>query len=163
MKNWFMTLETRERIFVTAGVLFVVVAIGWAGVWTPLDSKHKAAAERVDTWRQSLAALRPLRGQVQATTNAAGANINPNPNQSLVVIVDNSLRQRGLYRSLQRSQPTPAGNGIRVEFESAAFDDVVLWLGDLHRQYGLRVEAGSFSLASGDIPGRVNSTVTLER
>lgn len=161
MKDWFLTLETRERLFVSVGVVFVVFAIGWAGIWAPLDAKHKARAERVDTWRQSLAALRPLRGQVQATANGAPANTNPN--QSLVVIVDNSLRQRGLYGSLQRSQPTPAGNGIRVEFESAAFDDIVLWLGDLHRQYGLRVEAGSFSLASGDIPGRVNSTVTLER
>lgn len=161
MKDWFTSLETRERIFVTVGFVFVVVAIAWVGVWTPLDNKHKATAERVDTWRQSLSALRPLRGQIQASTDAAPAN--SNPNQSLVVIVDNSLRQRGLYNSLQRSQPTPAGNGIRVEFESAAFDDVVLWLGDLHRQYGLQVEAGSFSLASGDIPGRVNSTVTLER
>jgi general secretion pathway protein M len=161
MKNWFLTLQTRERLFVIAGVAFVVFAIGWAGIWTPLDTKHKAMAESVDNWRQSLATLRPLRGQVQATTNAAPANTTPG--QSLVVIVDNSLRQRGLYASLQRSQPTPAGNGIRVEFESAAFDDLVLWLGDLHRQYGLRVDAGSFSLASGDTPGRVNSTVTLER
>lgn len=161
MKDWFMALQTRERIFVTAGAIFVVLAIAWAGVWIPLDKKHKAAAESVDTWQQSLAALRPLRGQVQA--NASGATPNTDPNQSLVVIVDNSLRQRGLYASLQRSQPTPAGNGIRVEFESAAFDDLVLWLGDLHRQYGLQVEAGSFSLASGSTPGRVNSTVTLER
>lgn len=156
-----MNLETRERLFVSAGVVFVIFAIAWAGVWTPLDAKHQATAERVETWRQSLAALRPLRGQVQATANSA--TVNTNPNQSLVVIVDNSLRQRGLYSSLQRSQPTPAGNGIRVEFESAAFDDIVLWLGDLQRQYGLRVAAGSFSLASGDTPGRVNSTVTLER
>ncbi len=161
MKSWFMELEARERIFVTMGIVFVALAIGWAGVWKPLDTRHKEVAERVDTWRQSLAALRPMRGQIQATTNAGTANINPD--QSLVVIVDNSLRQRGLYGSLQRSQPTPAGNGIRVEFESAAFDDLMLWLGDLHRQYGLQVEAGSFSLASGSTPGRVNSTVTLER
>jgi len=161
MKDWFLNLESRERIFVLTGIAIIVLAIAWVGVWTPLDSKHRATAERVDTWRQSLAALRPLRGQVQATANATSTN--SNPDQSLVVIVDNSLRQRGLYSSLQRSQPTPAGNGIRVEFESAAFDDLVLWLGDLHRQYGLRVEAGSFSLASADTPGRVNSSVTLER
>ncbi len=161
MKDWFATLEPRERVFVLAGVVIVLLTIGWAGIWAPLDKKHTALAERVDLWRDSLAELRPLRGQVQATAN--GNQTNTNPNQSLVVIVDNSLRQRGLYSSLQRSQPTPAGNGIRVEFESAAFDDLVLWLGDLHRQYGLRVDAGSFSLASGNTPGRVNSSVTLER
>ena len=161
MKDWFMNLEPRERIFVMTAVGFVVLAIGWTGIWKPLDTRHAAAIESVNTWRQSLADLRPMRGQVQASTDTA--QINVNQNQSLVVIIDNSLRQRGLYTSLQRSQPTPAGNGIRVEFESASFDDLILWLGDLHRQYGLQVEAGSFSLASGDIPGRVNSSVTLER
>jgi type II secretory pathway component PulM len=43
------------------------------------------------------------------------------------------------------------------------FNDLMLWLGDLHRQYGLTVEAGSFSTVSIDSPGRVNSSVTLER
>ena len=32
MKNWFMALEARERIFVAAGALFVVIAIGWVGL-----------------------------------------------------------------------------------------------------------------------------------
>lgn len=161
MKNWFMSLDARERIFVAVAAIFVILAIGWIGVWTPLDTGHKAAAERVATWQSSLAALRPMRGQVQSTAN--GAPVTANQNQSLVVIVDNSLRQRGLYNSLQRSLPTPAGDGIRVEFESAAFDDLILWLGDLHRQYGLKVQTGSFTTASGNAPGRVNSSVTLER
>ncbi|MDA0993858.1 MAG: type II secretion system protein GspM [Proteobacteria bacterium] len=161
MRSWFMSLEARERVFVLTAAVFSLSALGWVGIWTPLDSKHKASVEKVEAWRLSLSALRPLRGQVQALANSAP--IDPASNLSLVVIVDNSLRQRGLYNSLQRSQPTPAGNGIRVEFEAAVFDDLVLWLGDLHRQYGLRVEAGSFSLASGNIPGRVNSSVTLER
>ena len=65
--------------------------------------------------------------------------------------------------ALQRSQPTPAGNGIRIEFESAAFDDLMLWLGDVNRQYGLLVASGSFSSASGENPGRVNASLTLER
>jgi general secretion pathway protein M len=161
MKNWFMSLEGRERIFVSVAAVFVVLAIAWVGIWTPLDKNQREAAESVAAWQRSLASLRPMRGQVQATAN--GAPVTADQNQSLVVIVDNSLRQRGLYGSLQRSLPTPEGNGIRVEFESAAFDDLVLWLGDLHRQFGLKVETASFSVASGTTPGRVNSSVTLER
>lgn len=161
MKNWFFGLEPRERVFVSVAAVFIIVAIAWFAIWAPLNQGHKRAADSVENWRQSLAALRPMKGQIQG----AGSNrpVNAGQNQSLVVIVDNSLRQRGLYASLQRSQPTPAGNGIRVEFESAAFDDLMLWLGDLHRQYGLSVEAGSFSTSSSDSPGRVNSSVTLER
>ena len=161
MKNWFLTLNPRERLFVSAAAAFVLFAFVWFGVWEPLDTGHKRVAENVATWQRSLAELRPMKGQVQASASARPAAAGQN--QSLVVIVDNSLRQRGLYGSLQRSQPTPGGNGIRVEFEAAAFDDLMLWLGDLHRQFGLRVESGSFSIASSESPGRVNSSVTLAR
>lgn len=161
MRNWFNTLNAREQMLVAAAAAFVFFAIVWFAVWKPLDAGQKAAAERVENWKQSLSALRPMRGQVEAA--AAGRPVMPAQNQSLVVIVDNSLRQRGLTGALQRSQPTPAGDGIRVEFESASFDDLVLWLGDLHVQYGLQVDSGSFSVASGENPGRVNSSVTLQR
>ena len=70
-----------------------------------------------------------------------------------------TLNSRGLQS--KRSQPTP--NGIRVEFENVAFDDLVLWLGDLSSQYALEVQAGSLSNATQTGPGRINATLTLER
>ncbi len=161
MRSWFDSLAEREKILVPTAVVIIVAATFWLGIWTPLDSGQKSAAARVDTWKNSLAELRPLKGQIQAS--GTGQPIAVGQDQSLVVIIDSTLRQRGLYNSLQRSQPTPAGDGIRVEFESAAFDDLMLWLGDVNRQYGLLVQSGSFSLASGENPGRVNSTITLER
>ena len=161
MRSWFESLEEREKIFVLTAALVIVFASFWFGIWRPLDSGQKSTAARVDTWKISLAELQPLKGQVQAS--GTGQPIQTGQDQSLVVIVDNTLRQRGLYNALQRSQPTPAGNGIRVEFEDAAFDDMMLWLGDINRQYGLLVQSGSFSVASGENPGRVNSTLTLER
>lgn len=161
MKDWYMSLEARERMYVAAAAAIIVFAAAWFGLWAPLSEGHRAAAARVDDWQRSLAELRPMRSQVQASLS--GQPTNAGQNESLVVIVDNSLRQRGLTTSFQRSQPTPAGNGIRVEFEAAAFDDLMLWLGDLNRQYGLQVESGSFTIAASDTPGRVNASVTLQR
>ncbi len=158
---WFESLAERERIFVLSAVVFIVIAAFWFGIWTPLDGGQKSVSARVDTWKISLSELRPLKGQIQA--RGSGQPTQAGQNQSLVVIVDNTLRQRGLYNALQRSQPTPDGNGIRIEFENAAFDDMMLWLGDVNRLYGLLVKSGNFSVASGEKPGRVNSTLTLER
>ena len=79
-----------------------------------------------------------------------------------MVIVDRTLRARGLDRSLRRSQPT-TGSGIRVEFEGVAFDDLVLWLNDLSTQYAMHVASGSMSIANRAGPGRINATLTLER
>ncbi|HSM29656.1 MAG TPA: type II secretion system protein M [Woeseiaceae bacterium] len=159
MRDWFESLEARERLFVAGGAIVVAIALFWGLVWVPLDKGHRELQQRVATWEQSLAELRPLASLPQPqngsrpTPGAAGA-------QSPVVIVDSTLRSHGLGQP-KRSQPTP--NGIRVEFENVAFDKLVVWLGDLSYQYGMEVQAGSFSAATTDAPGRVNATLTLER
>ena len=160
MKDWFLSLEQRERLFVSVGAVAVILALLYALVWKPLDDGHKALASSVAAWQRSLADLRPLRGMQPQ----AGSSVRPvaGGNQTPVVIVDQTLRARGLDRSLQRSQPTTS-NGIRVEFENVAFDDLVLWLNDLGTQYAMQVASGSLSTSSRSGPGRVNATLTLER
>jgi len=161
MKAWFETLDARERVFVLAGAAVVVIALLYAFVWAPLDSGHKALQSNVVVWERSLAELRPLKG-LQAASTSTQPTVQGGAQQTPVVIVDLTLRARGLDRSLQRSQPTTS-NGIRVEFENVAFDDLVLWLGDLGTQYAMHVSSGSLSVASRAGPGRINATLTLER
>ena len=158
MRSWFESLQAREKKFVIAAFIAVAFAILYLGIWRPLDRNHRQLETSVQTWRSAIADLRPLRSQLQSSSPRATTN----RNESLVVIVDNTLRQRGLYSSLQRSQPV-AQNGIRVEFENAAFDDLVLWLGDLGQSYGLHLQSGSFSRNTAGTAGRVNATVTVER
>jgi len=159
MRDWFDTLQSRERLFVVTAAVFLIFAVLYLGIWMPLDRGQKTLSVSVDTWKTALAELRPLKNQLQST--GSGQSQSTGRNQSLVVIIDNTLRERGLYSALQRSQPT-TGNGIRVEFENVAFDDLVLWLGDLSAKYGLQVQSGSFSNPQ-ESAGRVNSTLTLER
>jgi len=161
MRAWFEALDTRERAFVLTGAVVVVIALFYAFVWAPLDSGHKALQSNVAAWERSLAELRPLKG-LQAVSTNPRPTVPGGSQQTPVVIVDLTLRARGLDRSLQRSQPTTS-NGIRVEFENVAFDDLVLWLGDLGAQYAMHVSSGSLSVASRAGPGRINATLTLER
>ena len=161
MKDWFSDLDKREKIFVAGGVVVVFVAILFAFIWVPIDKGHKSLATSVATWQSALAELRPLQG-VQADGGSATTKPRVNTQQTPVLIVDQTLRARGLDRSLKRSQPTTS-NGIRVEFENVAFDDLVLWLGDLSRQYAMDVSSGSFSATSQSDVGRINATLTLER
>ena len=160
MKDWFESLDARERLFVSGGGVVVLVALFYAFIWLPLDNGQKLLASDIAAWERSLAELRPLKN-----IPAASGSSSQQPTasrQTPVVIVDKSLRARGLDRSLKRSQPTTS-NGIRVEFENVAFDDLVLWLGDLSSQYAMQVSAGSFSAANQTEPGRINATLTLER
>lgn len=161
MRDWFAGLESRERVFVSAGLAVVAAALLYGFAWMPLQNGKERLADSVSGWERSLAELRPLKGLQPAPS--AGSRQQPvTTQQTPVVIVDQTLRARGLDGALQRSQPT-TGNGIRVEFENVAFDELVLWLGDLEGQYAMQVAAGSFSVTSRGGPGRVNATLTLER
>ena len=115
----------------------------------------------IATWERSLADLRPLSG-VRPGTQNTGQLTQLDLQQTPVVIIDQSLRARGLDNALKRSQPTTS-NGIRVEFENIAFDELVLWLGDLSTQYDMHVTTGSMSATRQAGPGRINATFTLER
>ncbi len=161
MKDWFESLEQRERLFVGGGAAVVAVALLYAFIWLPLAKGHEDLSISVAAWQRSLAELRPLKGLQPAPAGSSRA-VRAGAQQTPVVIVDQTLRARGLDRSLRRSQPTTS-TGIRVEFENVAFDDLVLWLGDLSSQYAMDVTSGSFSTANRPEIGRINATLTLER
>jgi general secretion pathway protein M len=161
MMNWFESLAQRERLFVSAGGAVLLVALIYAFVWLPLDKGQQSMSASIATWERSLADLQPL-SSLQLGNSINGPTAGANSPQTPVVIVDQTLRARGLDNSLKRSQPTTT-NGIRIEFENIAFDDLVLWLGDLSTQFGMHVTTGSMSATSQAGPGRINATFTLER
>ncbi len=161
MKEWFEGLQKREQIFIAAGAIVVLLTLIYAFVWFPLDNGQKTLAANVSRWEQSLVAIKPLKN-MQVTNSASPPAISGSAQQTPVVIVDQTLRARGLDRALRRSQPTTS-SGIRVEFENVAFDELVQWLGDLSRQYGMHVTSGTMSTNTEAAPGRINATFTLER
>lgn len=162
MKDWFENLESREQVFVAAGAVVVVVALIYALLWLPLDKHHRQARESVSNWERSIAELAPLRALASDAGRQANPRVPADSTQAPIIIVDQTLRSRGLEQYRRRSQPTTS-NGIRVELESVPFDELVLWLGDLSDQYGLHVQAGSLTAIEQAGPGRVNASLTLER
>lgn len=162
MKDWLHALAPRERMMLGVCALVVVAAVLWLLVWTPLDKRHDDLRASVDAWQAGLTQLERI-AAMRGSAGLSGRTPSiedgaPSP----VVIVDTTLRTRGLSRSLRRSQPT-TDIGIRVEFENVAFDTLVLWLGDVGHHYRMDVQAGSLSVPPRAEPGRVNATLTLEQ
>ena len=159
MKAWFESLDGREQKFVMSAAVALVLAVLYLAIWTPLSNGHKSMSASVENWQSALEMLQPLKSRM---SNSAANRISPqNLRQPLVVVVDSTLRTRNLNSALKRSQPT--GNNIRVEFENVAFDDLMVWLGDLSAQYALHVQSGSFSMTGSENQGRVNAQLTLGR
>lgn len=161
MKDWLDNLEVRERLFVLGGGIIILVALIYAFAWVPLDKQHRQLATSVTNWERSLAELRPLRSIIISSGQRSSRPV-VNTQQAPIIVIDQTLRSRGLEQYRRRSQPTST-NGVRIEFEGVAFDELVLWLGDLSDQHSMHVQAGSLSGISQAGPGRVNASLTLER
>jgi general secretion pathway protein M len=160
VKDWLDTLAPRERIMVLVCAVVVALAMIWLLVWRPLDSRHDALRASVEDWETGLSRLQRVAELDGSGSPAGGPRLGTD--QTPVVIVDTTLRARGLSGALRRSQPTTS-TGIRVEFENVPFNSLVLWLGDLSSRYGMDVQAGSLSVPPRAEPGRINATLTLER
>ena len=161
MKGWLDSLDPRERQFVLGGAVIAAISLIYGLAWAPFDKQYKELEADIVRLEWAIVDLRSIRATLKSD-NSSGSVVAPQNQQSPIIIVDQTLRGRGLDRYRKRSQPS-GSNGIRVEFENVAFDELVMWLGDLVEQYAMHVQNGSFSVGSQATPGRVNASLTLER
>jgi len=158
MKAWFASLAPREQRMVAVGGVIVIVMLLWGLVLAPLNSATDSARDRVESKRSLLAYIQSAAGELSGISDVP---VQPDlAGESLVVIVDRSLRQAGLGQSLTRNQPV-GEDGIRIRLENAQFDSLAIWLGDIHARSGMAIESASFDLSQ--VRGRVNASLVLRQ
>ncbi|NGX16518.1 type II secretion system protein M [Wenzhouxiangella sp. XN24] len=159
MKDWFLGLEPRERMFVSIGGVLVAIMLVWGLMISPLYGASAAVEQRLDTKRDTLAFLRRAAVELAGRADAplAGPDLS---GQSLVVIVDRSARAAGLGDALTRNQPV-GEDGIRVRLENAPFESVARWLEAIDTSAGLAIESATFDRTAA--AGRVNAGLVLRQ
>ncbi len=50
MRDWFESLEARERVFVLAAAVALVIAVLYLGIWMQMDLGQKILSLSVDNW-----------------------------------------------------------------------------------------------------------------
>lgn len=159
LKTWYLQLQQREQRMLAAGAAALVLLLLYALVWSPLTTHQQTLRETVKEqqatalWMQQAAreatqlrAARPTAGKI-----AAG--------QSLLALVDQSAKNSQLGSAMKRVEPE-GQTGVRVWFEQANFDDLVLWLEALQRDYGVHIS--TLVVERQETPGQVNARVGLE-
>jgi general secretion pathway protein M len=159
MRERWNALAPREQQALAIGAVVVALLLGWALVWQPLAQARARLAQRVSTDRAALAAMRAAQAELP-TLNAAVARAGVDrQGKSLLALADASARNAGLGNALKRVEPASA-RSVRVNFEGANFDQLVGWIENLARDYG--VEASDVSADRAEGLGSVNARVTLE-
>jgi type II secretory pathway component PulM len=159
LKNWFFSLQTRERLMVTAGAVIAVVAaiyvLGLAPFYTAIGER----AERVARKEGDLAWMRSAAGEMTVLNATSAVRAAPGA-ESLVVLIDRAARECGLGAALTGQTPNGA-DAIRVRLESAEFDKLMVCLGNLQQVHAISVESATIDRTA--TPGLVNASLVLNR
>lgn len=159
LKDRFSSLQPREQLIIGAGGALIMLVALYVLVLAPFYDAVKSRGERVAQKEGDLAWMRGI-GPEMLALNAASPAAGNSGTESLVVLVDRAARECGLGAAL--TGQTPNGEtGIRVRLEAAAFDTLMVCLGNLQQQYAVNVESATID-RSGD-PGFVNASLVLKR
>lgn len=150
LQSWISGLSPRDRrTLLWGGALALLLLV--AGGLSALSSAVDAAEERVARKREDLAWMQAVAPRLQAIPAARS-------DEPLPLLVDRTARDAGLGAALSGVEPA-AGGGLRVRFQGAAFDTLVLWLARVQQERGLIVD--SASVDGTENPGLVNANLVL--
>ncbi len=151
---WFKAQSPRDQRVALIGACVIALIVIF-GIFVPLDTSVSRAHTRVQHKESDLAWMRAVGPQL---ASAGAAVTTPTSQRSLIVVIDSSAREAGLGTSLISSEPSGAG-ALRVRLDKAPFDTLLVWLGRLSQQNGIRVDSATID-ASG-APGLVNAGIVL--
>ena len=161
MKDWWETLQPKDRYMVLVGGVVVAIAILYFVVWTPVSASRNNKEMRVENKRETVIWMAQKKKEVEHLKR-----INPNlfnqatDSRSLLAIVDNGAKQMGTRSSITRIDPD-GENKVSIWVEDISFDHLIVLLGELERRN--YVQIADASLNKSEQIGKVSGKVTLSR
>lgn len=157
LKTWYTSLQQRERLALATGAAFVIAMLIYAVLLHPYLSSVRALKADIDHQQAQLVSMRQLAVQIQALRGQQPSGLPRD--QSLLAVVDKSATDAGFGTAMKQVQTNSDGT-VQLQFQAANFDDLMRWLGDLQRQYGISVQ--QLIAQRGSAPGSVDVSLTLQ-
>lgn len=156
LRQWFLSLEKRERWVLGGGGVILILFIIYIGVVSPYISHRHALAAQAQDQLSLLAWMRPAASRIQSLRGNQPAAL---PGGSLLSAVNSTVASAGLGSALQQAQLSDDGS-VRVQFSSVNFDSLVHWLAGLQRTYAVTASDVTVTRAAG--PGQVDASLKLQ-
>lgn len=149
------TRVPRERLVLAGGSALLVLALGFAYAWLPMQRDVKQL-------RQVLPQLRAQARQLQQDAQEV-ARLKAQPavireTGSLAHAIEQRALATGLRERIESITPQDAGH-VRVLLPQVTFDAWIVWIGELQASHGVRVE--SARIEATDVPGMVSVDAVL--
>jgi general secretion pathway protein M len=127
----------RERLVLAGGAALLVLALGFAYGWLPMQ---REAAQLRQTLPQLRVQARQLQQDAQEVGRLKARPAMAQEGRSLASVIEQRATAAGLRERIEAITPQDAGR-VRVVLPVVAFDEWIGWLGELQASHGVRVES----------------------
>ncbi|MGH8488911.1 MAG: type II secretion system protein GspM [Gammaproteobacteria bacterium] len=157
--RWYLGLDIRERRALWWGGAIIAILIAYLLVVDPLEQAVGRLRVEVASQRDLNEWLRKVALEAQALRKVETNHPLSASEESFLSVIDRTAEAQGLKQAIQRL--TPEEGFVRVWLERAPFDEVVLWLTRLTKDFG--ITATAITVSREDVPGLVQISLTLAR
>ena len=150
---WWRGLQPRERTLVGGGAIVLLVMLFYLLLWAPLHRELARLRTDVPKAAEQLSWMRAQAGRVNQLRASAPAQLKGG---GLLSFVEQSATTFNLKQNIKRVEPE-GNNAVRLVVDGVSFNNLVSWLGNLHKQGGVRVDNATFEgqAASGTVNARL--------
>ncbi len=157
MKAWWLQLNTRERVLISAGILLTLALLLYTLVWEPFRNANHRLRRNVAEQRAELSWMREAAREIKRL-NASGQSSMVTAKGSLLTQVDQTARAAGLGSALTRVIPQSGGQ-LSIQLDAVEFKPFITWLELLERDHHITIINLSINRAGRS--GHVNARIIL--
>jgi len=157
MKDWWETLNARERALVAGGTLLALALLVYVLFWEPFQAEGHRLRRGVAELRADLAWMQQAAREIKRLDGAGEARP-VDDGRSLLTLVDQTARAAGLGNALKRIAPQGVDQ-LSAQLDAVDFNRLIAWLGELERDHFIAIVNLSVDRAS--VAGRVNARVIV--
>jgi general secretion pathway protein M len=155
--NAYENLSSKDRFAVRVLSFVLLIFLIYVAIWKPAKAFRESAQSDMDYYQHLVEWIKTNQSQIRlSATNTGQSNSQIQNSQQLVSAVSNMAKQYKL--SLKRLEPS-GDHKIRIWLEKSSFNDTILWLQNLNKNYGIHVS--QIAIERNDTPGLVDITLTL--
>jgi len=139
MKEWWHNLQPREQWVLMGGAAVLALLMLYSLVLDPYQKEMARLHQSVSAKRLDLHAMQQAAAEI-ATLRGSGAGGQLPAGQSIMGVVDSSAKQFSVGGGIKRVQPE-GDHTVKVWAEQIPFDDLIRWLDELQKKYGIATYA----------------------
>ncbi len=156
MIAYWKSLQFREKLVLIAASITILLLLIYLQLIEPFYLQKRSLVQRVDEGYDTLQWISNARDEVLQIRSKGGTATAVNRG-SLLSIVDQSSRKNNLADAVDRIQPD--GARVQIWFKKVAFDQLMIWIGELKSKYQISVD--TLAIDKADEVGLVDARLVV--